>query len=217
MLNSLQPNAPSLCRFPGSPRQWGTASRQGQGRLPWGHPQGTMPRMSIAHLEAYFQAQQLPPTARFLGGLPVSMRHHGRPAALVPSHPRSTHRVRTSNPGEPLQPGKPGYPASPCQTDKAGVSMSGARGKTPSIIPEPLKEHSSPVPDWQIDIPPGKEHHCSTQDTSFIPRPQNAFGGANVRVLRLSKVPQRDLPSCHRCHQFHACLSHPETENRHHE
>lgn len=152
------------------------------------------------------------------GSPPVSTCHHGRLAALVHSCARGTTAVRTSNPGEPLQPGNPGYPASPCQTDKAGVSMSGAHGKTPSIIPEPQKGHPSPVPGWKMNGPAEREPHCPMWDTAFIPAPHNGFGWAKARVLRLNSLPQsRDLPSCHQCHQCHACLSHPERENRDHE
>lgn len=179
-----------------------------------------MPGMSTACLRGIFPRPATPsPTAPLLGGgLPVSTRHHGRPAALVHSHARGARGIRTSNPGEPLQPGNPGYPASPCQTGKAGVSMSGARGKTPFIIPELRKGHPSPVPGWQVDSPAGREPHCPTGDTGFVPRPHNGFGGAKAGVLRLSKVPWNGgLPSCHRCHRFHACPSHPETENRDHE
>lgn len=105
---------------------------------PW-TPRNATPGMSIACLEAHVQEQPLHPTAPRFWEPPVSTCHHSRLAALVHSCARGTAGVHTSNPGEPLQPGNPGYPASPCQTDKAGVSMSGAHGKTPSIIPEPQK------------------------------------------------------------------------------
>lgn len=74
-----------------------------------------------------------------------------------------------------------------------------------------FQPHSWLADEW----PCRKELHCPT---GFIPRPHSGFGGAKARVLRPSKVPwSRDLPSCHLCHQFHACLSHPETEHKDHE
>jgi len=207
-LNSRRPNVPPVRGFPGSSVQWRTAPRQGQGRLPWGHPRGAMPGMSIACLEVYFQGRQPPPTALLLGGLPVSTRHHGSAAALVHSHAR----VRTSDPGEPLQPGNPGYPASPCQTDKAGVSRRGAHGKTPSTIPVLCKGHPSPVPGWQVNRPAGREPQCPMWETGFI---QWFLWGKSQGPQ--AKPQSGDLPSCHQCHRFHVCLSHPEMENRDHE
>lgn len=86
--------------------------------------------------------------------------------------------------------------------------MSDTHGKTPSIIPDPWKGYSSPIPGWQMNGPAGRELHCPT---GFIPRPHSDFGEAKARVLRPWS---RDLPSCHLCHRFHACLSHPETEHK---
>lgn len=159
--------------------------------------------------------QQLPPTSPLLGGLPISTCHHGRPTARVHSHARGTHRVRTSNPGEPLQPGKPGYPASPCQTDQAGISMSSTHGKSPSI---PQSRERDTVAlclagRWMA-LQEGRSTYPRGTLASLLD-PTHGFRGAKAKVLRLNKATwSRDLLSCRQCHRFHACPSHPETENR---
>lgn len=84
------------------------------------------------------------------------------------------HRIQASLCSQVIR----GIQLHPVSQTKHGSPMSDTHGKTPSLIPDPWKRHSSPIPGWQMDGPAGRELHCPT---GFIPRHHNGFGGAKAR------------------------------------